>query len=76
MLSVATCSLREFAIFGFEVKTVLSILIVLVLGWKKGILIGGATGITIGTVLGIVRKFRISTYCIFCTFRDDSRRTK
>lgn len=57
MLTVALCSLGEFAIFGFEVKTVLSILIVLVLGWKKGILIGGASGITIGAVLGVVRKF-------------------
>ena len=31
------------SIFDFEIKTVLSILIVLVLGWKKGILIGAAS---------------------------------
>ncbi len=54
MLSIATCAFGEFQIFGFELKTVLSILIVLVLGWKHGILIGATSGITIGAVLGIV----------------------
>lgn len=54
MLSIATCAFGELSIFGFDIKTVLSIFIVLVLGWKKGILIGGASGITIGAVLGII----------------------
>lgn len=39
MLAIAATSFRGFQIFGFEIKTVLCILIVLVLGWKKGILI-------------------------------------
>ena len=39
MLAIAVTAFREFAILGFEIKTVLCILIVLVLGWKKGILV-------------------------------------
>ena len=54
MLSIATCAFGNFSIFGMQIKNVLSILIVLVLGWKQGILIGGASGITIGAVLGII----------------------
>ena len=73
MLTIALCSLGDFAIFGFEVKTVLSILIVLILGWKKGILIGAASGITIGAVIGAVRKLRTIIPCDFCTIRNDSR---
>ena len=54
MLSIATCAFGKLAIFGMEIKTVLSILIVLILGWKNGILIGATSGITIGSVLGII----------------------
>lgn len=54
LISVATCAFGELSILGFDIKTVLSIFIVLVLGWKKGILIGSTAGITIGAVLGII----------------------
>ncbi|MCI9017228.1 MAG: SpoIIE family protein phosphatase [Clostridia bacterium] len=54
MLAICASALREFSIFGFEVRTILSILIVLILGWKNGILVGATTGITIGTVLGLI----------------------
>lgn len=54
LLSICAMSFREIAIFGFEIKTILSILIVLVLGWKNGVLVGATTGITIGTIVGIV----------------------
>ena len=54
MVSIALLSLGDFALFGFEVKNILSILIVLILGWKNGILLGATSGITIGSVLGIL----------------------
>jgi len=54
MLAIAITAFGGLQIFGFEIKTVLCILIVLVLGWKKGILIGGTSGITIGAVLGVI----------------------
>ena len=54
MLSVATCAFGELSVFGMQIRTVLSILIVLVLGWKQGILIGATSGVTIGAVVGII----------------------
>lgn len=72
MLAIAITSLRNFQILGFEIKNVLCILIVLVLGWKKGILIGGTSGITIGAVLGVIdgsSELLIASYAIS---RNDS----
>lgn len=54
LLAIAASSFRSFAIFGFELRTILSILVVLVLGWKNGVLVGATTGITIGTILGLI----------------------
>jgi len=70
MLAIAVTALRNFQIFGFEVKTVLCILIVLILGWKKGILIGGASGITIGAVLGVIDRRVTNTNCIICIISE------
>lgn len=54
LVAICASSFREFAIFGFELRTILSILVVLILGWKNGVLVGGTTGITIGTILGLI----------------------
>lgn len=54
LIGVAVCGFREFSIFGFSIRNILSILIVLILGWQNGMLIGGASGITIGVLLGII----------------------
>lgn len=54
ILALAVSSLGGFSIFGYSVKNILCILIVMVMGWKNGILVGATTGITIGTVLGVV----------------------
>lgn len=54
LLSIAVCALGDFTIFGFSLKNILSILIVLVLGWKNGMLIGATSGIMIGVTLGII----------------------
>ncbi len=53
MLAIAVSCLGNLSIFGFSVRNILSILIVLVMGWKNGMMVGGTTGITIGTVVGI-----------------------
>ena len=53
-LAIAVSCIGNFAIFGYSVKNILCILIVLVMGWKNGILVGGTTGIIVGTVLGII----------------------
>ena len=54
LLAIAVSALDPIHILGFSVKNILSILIVLVLGWKNGILVGATGGITIGAVLGII----------------------
>ena len=54
LCSIALCALGEFSIFGFCVRNILSIFIVLVLGWKHGVLIGTTAGVTIGVTLGII----------------------
>lgn len=54
LLAIAINCLGNFSIFGFSIRNILSILIVLVMGWKNGVLVGATTGITIGTVVGIL----------------------
>ena len=54
LLAISISALGEFSIWGFCIRNILSILIVLVLGWKNGILVGATGGITIGVVLGII----------------------
>lgn len=54
MLSISLCFFGNFSILGFSVKNVLSIFIVLVLGWKNGILVGTTSGVTIGVTIGII----------------------
>ena len=53
-LAIAVSCVGNFAIFGYSVKNILCILVVLVMGWKNGILVGGTSGIIVGTVLGII----------------------
>lgn len=54
LLAIAISALTPIHIFGFSIKNILCILIVLILGWKNGMLVGATGGITIGMVLGII----------------------
>ena len=54
LLAITICALEDFTIFGFSVKNILSILIVLILGWKNGMLVGATSGVMIGVTLGII----------------------
>lgn len=54
LASIALCALQDIQIFSFSIRNVLSIFIVLVLGWKNGILVGTTAGATIGVTLGII----------------------
>ena len=54
LLAISLCFFGDFKILGFSIKNVLSIFIVLLLGWKNGILIGTTSGVTIGVTLGII----------------------
>lgn len=52
--AIAICAFGDFSIFGFSLGNILSILIVLILGWNNGILVGATGGLTIGVVLAII----------------------
>lgn len=54
LISIALCAFSKLHVFGLSVTNILSIMLVLFLGWKNGMLVGGTAGITIGMVLGII----------------------
>lgn len=67
LLTIAFMASGDTAVFGYSVKNILSILLVLILGWKNGILVGATSGITIGVVLGIIgnsEPIMIASYAI------------
>lgn len=51
ILAIAVGAFAEIQIFGFGITNILSILIVMILGWKNGILVGTTSGVTIGITL-------------------------
>lgn len=54
MLAIAVGGIEDFSVAGFSIRNILSILIVMVLGWKNGMLIGTTSGVTIGVTLGVI----------------------
>ena len=54
LLSIAISAFGPVSILGYSLKNILCILIVLILGWKSGVLFGTIGGVTIGVVLGII----------------------
>lgn len=54
ILAIGLGAFGDLNLFGFGIKNVLSILIVMILGWKNGILVGTTAGVTIGVTLGVI----------------------
>lgn len=54
LLAISFGAFGELSLFGFSIRNILSILIVLILGWKNGILVGTTSGVTIGVTLGVI----------------------
>lgn len=54
LLSIAVSAFSKISVFGLSITNILSIMFVLILGWKNGMLVGATSGITIGVVLGII----------------------
>ena len=54
LLSIAVTSFGDTSILGFSIRNILSILIVLILGWKNGVLVGTTAGVTIGVTMGVI----------------------
>ena len=54
LIAISVCCFGDLNIYGFGIRNILSILIVMFLGWKNGILVGTTSGVTIGVTLGII----------------------
>ena len=54
LLAISVGAFGDFNIVGFNLRNILSIFIVMVLGWKNGILVGTTSGVTIGVTLGVI----------------------
>lgn len=65
VLAVAVSAFGNLEILGFSIRNILSILIVLILGWKNGVLIGTTSGVTIGAVLGILAEYEPSVVAAY-----------
>jgi len=66
-LSIAFVSLSGLKFWGLSITNILSVMLVLFLGWKHGILVGATSGITIGMTLGIITAnspILVATYAI------------
>ena len=53
-ISIAFVALSGLKFLGLSITNILSVMLVLFLGWKHGMLVGATSGITIGTTLGII----------------------
>ena len=54
LFAIAVAAFGDSSIYGFNIRNVFSILIVMILGWKNGILVGTTSGVTIGVTLGVI----------------------
>ena len=54
LISIAFVSFSGLKVFDLSITNILSVMLVLFLGWKNGMLVGATAGITIGMVLGII----------------------
>ena len=54
LVAIAFVSLTGLKFWGLSITNILSVMLVLFLGWKHGLLVGATSGITIGMVLGII----------------------
>ena len=57
IIAIAISVLKDVQIFSLSISNILIIFIILVLGWKNGMLIGGTAGLSIGLALTLVRKY-------------------
>jgi len=65
VLAISISAIGNVDILGFSIRNILSILLVLILGWKNGVLIGTTSGVTIGATLGIIAEYEPSMVAAF-----------
>ena len=55
MVAISVSAFGDLNILGFSIRNILSVLVVLILGWQNGILVGATSGVTIGVVIAIIQ---------------------
>ena len=65
VIAIAISAIGNVELLGFSIRNILSILLVLVLGWKNGVLIGTTSGVTIGATLGIIAEYEPAMVAAF-----------
>lgn len=73
LIAIAIYSMHGLTIFGLSISNILSIMLVMFLGWKNGMLVGATSGITIGIVLGIIGNGNPILIASYAISRNGSR---
>lgn len=76
LLALAVSCFGDLSVFGFGIRNILSILIVMFLGWKNGILVGTTAGVTIGVTIGIIANTEPIMIAAYAISRNGSRSFK
>ena len=67
LIAIGVAAFKDLSIFGYSIRNILSVLIVLILGWQNGVLVGATSGVTIGVVIAIIQRgdpIQIATFAI------------
>ena len=70
LICISFYSLHGLNIYGLSISNILSIMLVLFLGWKYGILVGATSGVTIGVCLRNNWKLQSNFNCIICNISE------
>lgn len=73
LIAISICGFGNVNIFGYSIRNILCILIILIMGWKNGILVGTTAGVTIGSVVGIIGAEEVTLIATYALSRNDSR---
>jgi stage II sporulation protein E len=65
ILAVAISVFNNITIFSLSISNILIIFIVMCLGWKNGMLVGGTSGISIGLALTLIGNFNLLQLAVF-----------
>lgn len=73
LITVSISALGELSVYGFSITNIICILMILVFGWKNGMLVGVTAGTTIGVISGIISRTRTNLSCCICNIRTYRR---
>lgn len=65
LMSVLISSFANFSIFGITIRGIITVLLVMILGWKCGTAIGSTAGLSISLVLGIMGYGSVATVATY-----------